>query len=89
MIKVLIHLLVLLVLLGGFNLQASAAGECDAFREATKIWWDGIELKKGQIGRLEIEKDTVLFKLDGNKKTLSRTLKKESFIVFMPLNHEC
>lgn len=44
-----------------------------------KVWWDGVELKPGQIGRLTIKKDTPLFKLNGEKRTLSRTLKAGEF----------
>ncbi|EWG09998.1 hypothetical protein [Cytobacillus firmus] len=72
-------LIVSLIMLAGFYQPASAAGECNAYKEATKIWWDGVELKEGQIGRLNIEKDTPLFKLDGNKRITSRTLKKGEF----------
>jgi streptogramin lyase len=73
------YLMIFVILIGGSNLQASASGECDAFRETTKIWWDGMELKKGQIGRLNIIKDTPLYKLDGDKRTFTRTLKKGEF----------
>jgi hypothetical protein len=48
---------------------------CNQFKGQTKIWWDGVELKPGQIGRLFIEKDTPLFKLNGTRKSFSRTLK--------------
>lgn len=58
---------------------ADAAGTCDQYKGVTKIWWDGMELKKGQIGRLTIVKDTPLFKLDGEKRVISRTLKKGEF----------
>lgn len=40
-----------------------------------KVYWDGIELKPGQIGRLFILKDTSLFSLKGDKQVFSRTLK--------------
>jgi hypothetical protein len=38
-----------------------------------------MEIKKGQIGRLSIVKDTPLFKLDGEERIYSRTLKKGEF----------
>lgn len=44
-----------------------------------KVWWDGIELTPGQIGRLTILEDTQLYKLEGEKKVYSRTLKKGEF----------
>lgn len=52
---------------------------CEQFKGQKKIWWDGIELKTGQIGRLTVIKDTPLFKLEGNKRTYSRTLKAGEF----------
>lgn len=42
---------------------------------SAKVMWDGAELKKGQIGRLTVLKNTELYKWDGSKKTPSRTLK--------------
>jgi hypothetical protein len=44
-----------------------------------KVWWDGVELKVGQIGRLTVLEDTPLFKLEGDKKVYVRTLKKGEF----------
>ncbi|MGA5692694.1 hypothetical protein [Cytobacillus pseudoceanisediminis] len=32
---------------------------------ASKVWWDGAELKPGQIGRVTILKENTLFMLDG------------------------
>jgi len=52
---------------------------CSQFVGLTKIWWNGVELKKGQIGRLTILKDTPLYKVSGETKTFSRTLKKGEF----------
>lgn len=52
-----------------------AAENCDGSTPETKIWWDGVELKIGQIGRLTILTDTPLYKLDGERKVISRTLK--------------
>lgn len=74
--KVLSFLLIGMVLLTVGYQPAKAVGECDAYKEVTKIWWDGVELKEGQIGRLNIVKETPLFKLEGEKRIVSRTLKK-------------
>ena len=41
----------------------------------TKVWWDGIELKPGQIGRLMIKQNTPLYALRDGEKVFSRTLK--------------
>ncbi len=32
---------------------------------SSKVWWDGAELKPGQIGRVTILKENTLFMLDG------------------------
>lgn len=52
---------------------------CSQFVGMTKIWWNGIELKKGQIGRLNVLNDTPLYKVNGETKAYSRTLKKGEF----------
>ncbi|OMF61560.1 hypothetical protein BK139_06900 [Paenibacillus sp. FSL R5-0490] len=52
---------------------------CEQYKGVKKIWWDGIELKSGQIGRLVIVKDTPLFKLNGEKRVIERTLKAGEF----------
>lgn len=74
------------MLLFGANQPASAAdleaSFCEKFKGQKKIWWDGAELKPGQIGRLTIKKDTPLFKLNGEKKAFSRTLKAGEFYRF-------
>jgi hypothetical protein len=52
-----------------------------------KVWWDGVELKKGQIGRLVVLKDTVLYKLNGSQKSTARVLKsgeKYRIYTFLP-----
>src|SRR3954447_9339662 len=41
---------------------------------SAKVLWDGAELKKGQIGKLTIVKKTVLYKVVGTTKSVSRTL---------------
>jgi hypothetical protein len=74
-------LIACIVIWGIYVPQQTSAAEndasyCEPFRGQTKVWWDGVQLKPGQIGRLSIEKDTPLFKLDGDKRTFSRTLKK-------------
>lgn len=52
-----------------------AADNCSGITSKTRIWWDGAELKVGQIGRLTVLKNTDLYKLDGSKESFSRTLK--------------
>jgi TldD protein len=48
-----------------------------------KVYWDGVELKPGQIGRLTVLKQTPLYKLVGNKKVFVRNLKPgQKFRVF-------
>jgi hypothetical protein len=49
---------------------------CSQYHKNQKIYWDGVELKSGQIGRLMILQNTTLFKLDATKRTFARTLKK-------------
>jgi hypothetical protein len=75
--KISVLLLSFFLLLGIYTptLKASADSFCDQYKGVKKILWNGIELKAGQIGRLIILKNTSLFKLDGDKKVLSRTLK--------------
>jgi uncharacterized protein YkwD len=52
-----------------------AAENCEGITPETKIWWDGAELKVGQIGRLTVVQNTPLYKLDGERESYSRTLK--------------
>ncbi|QNU23366.1 hypothetical protein [Geobacillus zalihae] len=40
-----------------------------------KVWWNGMELVQGQIGKLTVLKDTELYKLQGEKKVYIKTLK--------------
>lgn len=54
---------------------ASAAESCEGARGIQTVWWDGAELKSGQIGRLTVLKDTPLYKLSGDKKIPQKTLK--------------
>jgi uncharacterized protein YkwD len=53
----------------------SAEESCSGIGPFTVIRWDSTELKVGQIGRLTILKDTPLYRLNGNIKVTSRTLK--------------
>lgn len=55
------------------------ANACDRYQGVSKIWWDGIELKPGQIGRLIVKQDTDLYKLNGDQEIYSRTLKAGEF----------
>jgi hypothetical protein len=80
--KFIIFVLGLAMLLGVSAPNANAANDydfCEQYKGVKKIWWDGIELKPGQIGRLIVLKDTTLFKLSGEKKVFSRTLKAGEF----------
>ncbi|MGA5690635.1 hypothetical protein [Cytobacillus pseudoceanisediminis] len=76
--KFMVLLLSLMVFASLFS-STSAADNCQNYKTGMKVWWDGVELKPGQIGRLTIKKDTPLFKLNGEKRTLSRTLKAGEF----------
>ncbi|MFC0475567.1 hypothetical protein ACFFHF_09930 [Robertmurraya beringensis] len=81
--KVISIIVILLVATGIYSPPTKAAEYdstfCKQYEGVKKIWWDGMELKPGQIGRLNVEKDTPLFKLDGEKKVFSRTLKAGEF----------
>lgn len=76
-------MLSLIMLLGIYTPSTNAAEYdskyCEQFKGVSKIWWDGIELRPGQIGRLIVMKDTPLFKLQGDKKVYYRTLKAGEF----------
>ncbi|WP_244093933.1 hypothetical protein [Jeotgalibacillus sp. R-1-5s-1] len=73
--KLIRSILVLALLSVFFTVQVSGAEVCEKYKGVKKVWWDGVELKGGQIGRLSILNDTPLFKLEGDKKVFSRTLK--------------
>lgn len=79
--KFIVMFVSLFLLLGIFTPTSQAAEQnfCDRFKDMKKIWWNGAELKPGQIGRLTVLKDTSLYKLDGDKKTFIKTLKKGEF----------
>jgi len=49
---------------------------CNGIFTNTKTYWDGGELKKGQIGRAIIESKTVLYKLKNNTYSVVREMKK-------------
>lgn len=42
---------------------------------SAKVIWDGMELKKGQIGKVTILKQTELYQLNGTEKTILKKLK--------------
>ncbi|TFD95745.1 CAP-associated domain-containing protein [Jeotgalibacillus sp. R-1-5s-1] len=54
--------------------QGSAA-DCGNISSDTIIWWDGVELKVGQIGRLTVISDTPLYVPRDGRKSFSRMLK--------------
>ncbi|MBE4907200.1 hypothetical protein IMZ08_03895 [Bacillus luteolus] len=77
-------LLVLLMITSGIYSPSTIAEKydenfCDQFEGVKKIMWEGLELRFGQIEKPIIEKDTPLFKLDGDKKVFSRTLRAGEF----------
>lgn len=59
--------------------SAADASYCAQFKGQSKIYWNGVELKPGQIGRLTVLQNTTLYKVSGNTKTASKTLKKGEF----------
>ena len=81
--KIAVLALLVCLLLGFYPPSTQAASTngnfCDEFKGVKKIWWNGVELKTGQIGRLTVIKDTPLYKLTGDKKLPSRTLKSGEF----------
>ncbi|QOR66290.1 hypothetical protein IM538_21410 [Cytobacillus suaedae] len=78
--KLLTYILIIILSISIFPLTTLATNStdtnCEDYKGTTKVMWDGVELKYGQIGRLLILEDTPLFKLEGEKKIFSRTLKK-------------
>ncbi|MGE6487468.1 YncE family protein [Paenisporosarcina sp. NPDC076898] len=73
--RIIVLLLTLSLATSVFQPHAAANDICAAYKGMTKVYWDGVELKKGQIGRLFIMKDTPLFSLKGDKQVFSRMLK--------------
>lgn len=59
--------------------QAAAAENCASYTGTEKVWWDGAELKPGQIGRLTVVKKTSLLTFNGSTPTVVRTLSPGSF----------
>jgi len=53
-----------------------ANSTCDGVSPYTKVYWDNLELKKGQIGRVTIESKTTLYKLENNSFTPFRQMNK-------------
>jgi len=58
------------------SIKATESLDCRQSSVVDKVYWDGVELKVGQIGRLTVLHNTSLFKLDGDKKVFTRTLNK-------------
>ncbi|WP_156324649.1 hypothetical protein [Bacillus sp. FJAT-27245] len=52
--------------------------DCTGIKIDQKIYWDGVELKPGQIGKLLILNDTPLYKLVDGELVIDRILKKGS-----------
>jgi lysophospholipase L1-like esterase len=81
--KIIVSVFAFILLLGLYTPSTHAAPTdgnfCAQYKGVKKIWWNGVELKSGQIGRLTVLKNTSLFKLNGDKKVLSRTLKAGEF----------
>lgn len=80
-----IIILSFLVLMGVYTPTQAAENDADFCKQFSgkKILWDGVELRVGQIGKLTILQDTQLYKLDGEKKTVSRSLKVgESYRIY-------
>ncbi|WP_053368139.1 WD40 repeat domain-containing protein [Bacillus sp. FJAT-27245] len=68
-----------LVFLLGWLPLAGAMGGCSQYEGLDKVWWNGAELKPGQIGRLTVLADTSLYKVDGEEKVYTRKLKAGEF----------
>lgn len=58
-----------LILLLGLNFLSPAVDKAEA-----KVWWNGTELKLGQIGKLTVVNQTILYKLVGSEKVFERNL---------------
>lgn len=59
-----------------FTAETSYADDsCRGIAYGQKIYWDGSELKPGQIGRVSIVKDTYLYKLSGENLMKGKILK--------------
>ncbi|ANB60393.1 CAP domain-containing protein [Anoxybacteroides amylolyticum] len=65
--------------LAGVFSKAAAAENCATYTGNEKVFWDGAELKPGQIGRLTVMKKTSLIKWNGSTPVVVRTLSPGSF----------
>lgn len=63
------YIISVLILALGLSILTPNAQNAEA-----KIYWDGVELKLGQIGRLAVLEETILYKLEGNQKVFERNL---------------
>jgi hypothetical protein len=66
-------------------LATGNANPCDKYIDVKKIMWGDEELKKGQIGRVKIKTETVLYKLQGTKKIPTKNYIQEPIIEFIHL----
>ncbi|MGE6487636.1 CAP domain-containing protein [Paenisporosarcina sp. NPDC076898] len=55
---------------------AHSNSNCEGISPNSKVYWDGIELKKGQIGRVTVDSKTTLYKLENNTYTAVRQMDK-------------
>ncbi|MGN7403078.1 leucine-rich repeat domain-containing protein [Cytobacillus praedii] len=72
----------LVVVMSSFFLSPQdtyAKNDCSKYQGGKKVIWGDHELKKGQIGRLIVLKDTELYKLNGEKRENVRILKAGEF----------
>ncbi|MBB5324225.1 uncharacterized protein YkwD [Anoxybacillus tepidamans] len=69
-----IAMLLIVGSLAGVFSKAAAAENCATYTGSEKVWWDGAELKPGQIGRLTVLKKTGLVTLNGSAPVVVRTL---------------
>ncbi|WP_232223942.1 CAP domain-containing protein [Anoxybacteroides tepidamans] len=74
--KVWLAAIILLVgsLFGSTTPKAAGTESCASYTGNEKVWWNGSELKPGQIGRLTVLKKTSLVKFNGNTPVAVRTL---------------
>lgn len=67
----------------------AASSSCSQFIGQTKIMWNGVELKSGQIGRLTIVVKPHFSNWMEKRGRLKEPLKKVSFTEYMLLNQVC
>jgi uncharacterized membrane protein len=58
--------------------NAETGDSCSGVKYGQKVYWENSELKPGQIGKVQIVKDTILYKLSGSKLIKYKTLKQGS-----------